>query len=160
MNCPNLVEIITYHPYHVSTFANFAEVTGELLQEVLKGQEGLLLEEIQNISKYAGIPMSVLECPKLIMLDIRRYRHRTMINELIEKTRYIQCCQENGSHAAGVFMKYDIGYIADLRRSFVDDKATYGQYIGARERVNQCLLFISNEQRKKKVRTVSKRGIL
>ncbi|GLB28148.1 hypothetical protein LAD12857_00710 [Lacrimispora amygdalina] len=159
MNYPNLIEIITYHPYHVSTFANFAEVTGELLQEVLKGQEELSLGEIYNISKYAGLSMSVLMCPKLIKLDFCRYRHRTMINELLERARYIQRCQENGSHAADVFMKYDVGYIADLRRSFVDDKATYGQYIGARERVNQCLSFISSEKRKKKVRTVSKRGI-
>ena len=160
MNYPNLIEIITYHPYHVSTFANYAEVTGELLQEVLKGREELLPEEIRNISKYAGLSKSVLMCPKLIMLDIRRYRHRTMINELLEKARYIQRCQENGSHAADVFMKYDIGYIADLRQSFVDDKATYGQYIGAREYVKQCLSFINSEQRKKTVRTVSKRGIL
>lgn len=160
MNYPNLIEIITYHPYHVSTFANYAEVTGELLQEVLKGREELLPEEIHNISKYAGLSMSVLECPKLIMIDIRRYRHRTMINELIEKTRYIQCCQEDGSHAADIFMKYNVVYITYLRRSFVDDKATYGQYIGAREYVNQCLSFINGEQRKKKVRTVFKRGIL
>ena len=160
MNYPNLIEIITYHPYHVSTFANYAEVTGELLQEVLKGQEELSLGEIYNISKYAGLSMSVLMCPKLITLDIRRYRHQTMINELLEKARYIQCCQENGSHAADVFMKYNVGHIAKLRRSFVDDKATYGQYIGAREYANQCLSFISNEQSKKKIRAVSKRGIL
>lgn len=159
MNYPNLIEIITYHPYHVSTFANYAEVTGELLQEVLKGQEELSLGEIYNISKYAGLSMSVLMCPKLIMLDFCRYRHRTMINELLERTRYIQRCQENGSHAADVFMKYNVGYITYLRRSFVDDEATYGQYIGAREYVNQCLSFINGEQRKKKVRTVSKRGI-
>lgn len=121
MNYPNLVEIITYHPYHVSTFDNFAEVTGELLQEVLKGQEELSLGEIYNISKYAGLSMSVLMCPKLIKLDFCRYRHRTMINELLERARYIQRCQENGSHAADVFMKYDVGYVADLRSSFVDD---------------------------------------
>ncbi|WP_349674371.1 hypothetical protein [Lacrimispora sp.] len=158
MYYPNLVEIITYHPYHVSTFANFAEVTGELLQEVLKGQEELLLGEIYNISKYAGLSMSVLMCPKLIMLDFCRYRHRTMINELLERARYIQRCQENGSHAADVFMKYDVGYIADLRRSFIDDKATYGQYIGARELVNHCLSFISSEKRVKRTRTVKERA--
>lgn len=154
MKCPNLIEIINYHPYHVSTFADFANVTGELLQRVLMGQEELLPKELHSISKYTGIPMFILECPKLIMLDNRRYRHQTMIKELLEKLKHIEWYQNNGNHAADVFMQYDIKYLEELELFFLEGIATYGQYIGARERVNDCFLFIHNERNVKRARTL------
>lgn len=34
---PNLVEIIKYHPYHITSFADFANVTVELLKAGITG---------------------------------------------------------------------------------------------------------------------------
>lgn len=56
MAYPNLSEIIKYHPYHIGTFANFADVTTELLQAALDGQEELTGEELRNIARYSAIP--------------------------------------------------------------------------------------------------------
>ena len=79
---PNLSEIIKYHPYHISTFANFANVTGELLNAALAGNEKLTSEELREIARYANIPAGVLGCPHLIMLNRGSLKHRDMIREL------------------------------------------------------------------------------
>ena len=74
---PNLVEIHGGMPTDY-----FAEVTKELMLAVFRGEEDLTLEEISRIARYNCIPLSVLVCPKLIMLDMGRRRHRKMVAEV------------------------------------------------------------------------------
>ena len=39
MDLVNLKELIKYHPYDIGTFANFANITTDLLRAVIKGEE-------------------------------------------------------------------------------------------------------------------------
>ena len=87
MECayPNFAEIINFHPYHITSFASFADVTVELLKAGIIGQEKLEETEIFNIARYAGLPYTVLKCPRMIYLYKSRYRHRQMIQSLDTK---------------------------------------------------------------------------
>lgn len=82
---PNLAEVVTYHPYHIRTFAEYADVTVELLRAGIIGKEEELDDyEICKIAKYTGLPYTVLRCKKMIYLQKERYRHRQMIEQLFQ----------------------------------------------------------------------------
>lgn len=146
-NYLNLKYLIQYHPYHISTFAEFAHVTEELLKEALAGREKLTKAELFRISKYVGVPVSVLNCPKLITLDRNRYRHQVMIHKLGIILTDIWECQQEGSHEADTYMKYYRKDFVNMELAFLDNKAVpYTQYLGIRHRMRDTLLYILHEQ--------------
>lgn len=145
---PNLSEIIKHHPYHISTFAGFAEVTTELLEAALEGGEELTADEMRKIARYAGIQESVLRCPKKIMLDKHNLKHQKMVTDLLDQLPVIAEKEQAGSPAATIFMRYHRASLVNLELAFLDGKATYGQYLGVKERVDQTVSFISNEEKK------------
>lgn len=148
MKYPNLAEVIKYHPYDIGTFANFAEVTTELMEAVTRGEEELTPEELYRISKYSNIPLSILACPHMIRMDKKRYRHRVMVERPVNALYGIWEDQKAGSKEANLFMKYNRHWVANLELAFLDDRATYAMYLGAKERVEQAQSFIANEWRK------------
>lgn len=103
---PNLLEIMKYHPYHISTFAGFADVTTEFLEAVIRDEEDLTVGELIKISQYSGIPISVMICPKTILLDKYRAKHRKMVEELCGYLTFIAQEEKSGSHEAEIFMRY------------------------------------------------------
>lgn len=70
MNCnyPNLAELIQYHPYHICTFANHANVTLEVFTAVLEDGEELTADEALGISSLVDIPLNILFSKSLVML--------------------------------------------------------------------------------------------
>lgn len=146
-NYLNLKYLIRYHPYHISTFAEFAHVTEELLKEALAGREKLTRAELFRISKYVGVPASVLNCPKLITLDHNRYRHQAMIHKLGVILEDISKCQKKGSHEADTYMKYYRQDFVNMELDFLDNRPVpYTQYLGIRHQMQDTLLYILNEQ--------------
>lgn len=148
MKYPNLAEIIKYHPYDIGSFANFAEVTTELMEAVIRDEEELTHQEIYRIAKYSNIPYSILICPHLIRMDRSRYRHRVMVEELVNSLYGIQEAQQDGSYEADLFMRYGRIWVVNMELAFLDDRATYGMFLGAQERVRQVIFFIQNEKRR------------
>ena len=147
-NYLNLKYLIQYHPYHISTFAEFAHVTEELLEETLAGREKLTSAELFRISKHVGVPVSVLNCPKLITLDRKRYRHQAMIDKLGVIFEDISKCQKKGIHEADVYMKYQREDFVNMELAFLDNRAVpYTQYLGIQHQMQDALLYILNEQR-------------
>jgi len=144
---PNLSEVIKYHPYHISTFAGFANVTRELFEAALAGYEKLTDEELRKIACYAEIPIGVLRCPHLIMLNRCRLRHQKMVRGLCKSILLILGKQKDGSMEAARFMQYYRKDIVNLTLAFLDNSASYAQYLGAKERVDQTIQFIRNEER-------------
>lgn len=68
---PNLIEVQKQSCLYVGYFAN---VTEELVLAAFRGEEELTADEIRKVENYNGIPLSVLTCPKVIMLDMGRVR--------------------------------------------------------------------------------------
>lgn len=96
---PNLVEIHGGMPTDY-----FAEVTKELMLAVFRGEEDLTLEEICRIARYNGIPLSVLTCPKVIMLDMGRRRHRKMVAEVDNLYIRLKCMARDGNQEAEKYL--------------------------------------------------------
>lgn len=144
---PNLAEIIKYHPYHIGTFAGFADVTAGLLEAAVRGEEELTSGELYKIARYSGIPHGVICHPHLIRMDRHSMWHREMVKELCGHITFINDKKNAGSHEAETFMRYYRGHLVNLELAFLDGRATYGQYLGVKERVEQTLSFIRNEER-------------
>lgn len=143
---PNLIEMVKYHPYHISTLADHAGVTTGLMEEVVRGNEELSLEEALGIARLYNVPSGILFLPKLIQMDKRNRKHQGMVKELIDWLPVIHGYQLKGSREAETFMKHGRIYLVNLELFFRDGRATYCQYLGVKERVEQALLFIRNEQ--------------
>ena len=101
---PNLRELIKYHPYHVGTFANFANVELDLLEAALIGEEELTAGELMGISCYGRVPLGVLASPSLVMLDPLSLKHKKMVAEAGGALGIIMDAAEAGSPAAADFM--------------------------------------------------------
>lgn len=151
MRYPDLSEIVQYHPYHISTFASFANVTNELMDAVIYGNEELTVEELRNISKYTGVPLSVLICPKLITLDRKRLKHRKMMKQLDDKLYEIWEWQKKGSKYADQYMNSSyhgrVDYV-NMDLAFRSGRVvTYGRYIGTMEEMEQTISSAEGEFR-------------
>lgn len=148
MAYPNLAELIKYHPYHISAFANFADVTEELLKAAIRGEEELTLLEIFKIAIYANTPVTVLTCPHLIMLDKKNSKHKQMVAKLFSSVFHIMVYQGQGNKAVDLFMRYDKRYLEDLKNDLMNGNASYAQYLGVKKIVEQVLFSIKCDNRK------------
>ena len=154
---PNLKELIKYHPYHISTFANFANVELDLLEAALIGEEELTPGELMGISCYGRIPLGVLVSPSLIMLDPSRPKHKKMVAEAGRALGIIMDAAEAGSPAAADFMyTYPSLYcneVSSLCEEFsLGRPVTYCRYMGVRARIEQCLGSIAIERMERRKR--------
>ena len=136
---PNLKELIKYHPYHISTFANFANVERDLLEAALIGEEELAAEDLMGISCYGRIPFGVLASPSMIMLDPLSLKHKRMVAEAGRALGTIMDAAEAGSPAAADFMyTYPSLYcneVSSLCEEFsLGRPVTYCRYLGVREK--------------------------
>ena len=146
---PNLAEIINYHPYHITSFAGFANVTVKLLKAGIAGQERIEENEIFNIARYTGIPYSVLKCPKMVYLHKSIYRHQQMIDRLEKKLCEIREAQKSGSREADLYMRYGRIDLVDMVLDFQNTgKVTYGRYLGILENLCQTISFIQSKRHK------------
>lgn len=149
MKYPNLAEVVKYHPYSMSTFADFANVTPELLAAAINGDEELQASEALSISHYSDIPFSVLFCPNLIILSRDRRKHWEMMKKLQDYMYEIWEWQKKGSHEAEVYMKYRRGHYVNMDLDFRNRRlVTYGRYLGIKQEMEDALLFIKVEQDK------------
>lgn len=145
MKYPNLTEVVKHHPYHICTFAGFADVTVELMEAVVYGDEELTATELFKISRYCGIPLSVLSCRKLIRMDRKNRKHMQMWEELDKKLRIIAYRQKQGNQDADLYMKYKRCDLINYYLAILDDRATYGWYFGVRETLDHFLSFSREE---------------
>lgn len=144
MSYPNLKEAAPYY-----NLAYFANITPELLSEVLKGNEDLTALEVMRICQYTGIPHSVLFNRKLIKLDQTNYRHWNMLSELENKIDEIWEWQKKGSHEADRYMEYQKDDFIRINSSFrLGWPVPYVWYLGVKKKMDDALLYIKCEQDK------------
>lgn len=146
---PNLTELVKWHPYHISTFADHAGVTGRLFDEVINGDEELNFSEIVGIRRLVNIPIDVLICPKLIFMDKDNFKHKTMINKIKITLNSINEYYLKGDDWAKFHIE-ERRYI-EMYKNLVDDflhnKATYCRYLGIKKRFDCTLGEIKCEER-------------
>lgn len=152
MKYSNLIELLRYHPYDISTFANFADVSTETMRKIKSGEQEARFETIYKISHFTNIPYSVLSCEKLIYLETENRKHQQMIEELENNLCKIYVSYKFGSHEAADYMKYHRVSFVNMRSDFKNKKkVSYIRYLSEKESQEDTLLFIKNEKRKKKL---------
>lgn len=151
MNLINLREFIKYHLYHICTFAYLAGVTQDLLEAALRGEENLTPGELRKITKYTGIPYSLMSCPRLIMMSHDRYRHRRMMAALCDKMIAVMEAAKGEATAGYITYKRDkmLNLVSDFQNI---GEVSYCRYLGIKEEVEACLTSIACENREPRKR--------
>lgn len=145
MKYPNLAEVYRWHPYSDATFANHAEVTIRLFNEVIYGDEVLTFKEMYKIARLIEMPVSALLCPKLIMLKKDNFKHRTMTDKVKNALNVMNEHLAGGDEAIKEYINhnhYDI-MCEDYLNDFFNNKVTYGRYIAIKEHISSLFLRIS-----------------
>lgn len=141
---PNLVEIHGDMPTDY-----FADVTTELMLAVFRGEEDLTREEISKIARYNGIPLSVLTCPKVIMLDIGRIRHKKMINAVTMLYIQLMGMANDGNKDAEKYLEWDEWKYQRFMRAVNINRLSYGHYLCIRKRLKDDILFSTPKPKKR-----------
>lgn len=149
---PNLVEVRKQDRLYIEQFAN---ITSELLFAAFRGEEELTGDEIWQVARYNGIPLSVLTCPKLIMLDNKRIRHRNMVERLRGRLYPIWQAEQEGIKPAVDFMKTYASIhrekVVNMYLHFINgDPVSYVHYLGVRAIVESCIGSVEYEKRRAK----------
>ncbi len=149
---PNLVEVRKQDRLYIEQFAN---ITSELLFAAFRGEEELTGDEIWQVARYNGIPLSVLTCPKLIMLDNKRIRHRNMVERLRGRLYPIWQAEQEGIKPAVDFMKTYASIhrekVVNMYLHFINgDPVSYVHYLGVRAIVESCTGSVEYEKRRAK----------
>ena len=135
---PNLIEVQKADHLHLGYFAN---VTDELVLAAFRGEEELTDDEIRQVARYNGIPFSVLTCPKLIMLDRNRIKHRRMIAEVDKLCMQLKCMAREGNQEAEKWVKYADSANQKFLRAASNNTLTYIHYLDAGKTMSDFISF-------------------
>lgn len=146
---PNLIEVQKQSCLYVGYFAN---VTNELVLAAFRGEEELTADEIRRVARYNGIPYSVLTCPKVIMLDMSRRRHRKMVAEVDNLFIRLKCMAREGNQKAEKYLEWADRENQKFLKAAHINKLSYIHYLGAKRQLSDYILFARPKP--------TKRGIL
>ncbi len=138
---PNLAELYDYHPYREPAMCDHAGIEMELLYAVLHNGEPLEYGELLGLARLYGCPVSVLACPKVIMLDPGRLRHRKMIAQVDNLYLWLKCMAREGNQAAKRWLKLADWLQQRFMRAVHTNSLSYGHYFGVREQLLQYISF-------------------
>lgn len=152
---PNLIEVQKADHLHLGYFAN---VTDELVLAAFRGEEELTDDEIRQVARYNGIPFSVLTCPKLIMLDCNRIKHRRMIAEVDKLCIQLKCMAREGNQEAEKYTEQADRENQKFLRAVHYGRLTYIHYLDTRKGLSDYIIFSRPEPKKRGITDKSKGG--
>jgi len=130
MKYPNLTSIVHWHSYHWTTFADHAEVTRELFEAVLEGNEELTDDEFRRISRLVNIPVGLLKQPEMKYLYRRRFQHHQKIVALVERFNIILELRNEIGKGDDIDLKYTYRQVESLINHFEEFKSvSYCRYL-------------------------------
>lgn len=135
---PNLIEVQKQSCLYVGYFAN---VTNDLVLAVFRGEEELTADEIRRVARYNGIPYSVLTCPKVIMLDMARWRHGKMVAEVDNLCIRLKCMARAGNQEAEKYLERADQENQKFLRAAYYNKLSYIHYLGAKKQMSNYIFI-------------------
>ena len=123
---PNLIEVQKASNLYLGYFAN---MTDELVLAAFRGEEELTADEIRRVARYNGIPYSVLTCPKVILLDMGRWRHRKMVAEVDNLCIRLKCMARNGNQKAVEYLEWADRENQNFLRAAHNNRISYIHYL-------------------------------
>lgn len=143
---PNLIEVQKADHLHLGYFAN---VTDELVLAAFRGEEELTDDEIRQVARYNSIPFSVLTCPKLIMMDWNRIKHRRMFTEVDKLCMQLKCMAREGNQEAEKYVEWADRTNQKFLRAVSNNTLTYIHYLDARKELSDYIIFSKPEPKKR-----------
>lgn len=147
---PNLIEVQKQNCLYIG---QFADVTEELVLAAFRGEEELTDDEIRRVARFNGIPYSVLTCPKVIMLNTSRERHRKMIMEVDNLYILLKLMARNGNQKAEEYLKWADRENQRFLKAVHGNKLSYIHYLGAKRQLSDYILFATPKPAKRGVST-------
>lgn len=141
---PNLIEIHGGMPTDY-----FADVTPELMLAVFRGEEDLTLKELSRIAYYNNIPFSVLTCPKVIMLDMDRIRHKNMLEEVDNLYMQLKWMARTGNKEAEKYLEFADWKHKKFIRAAYNNKLSYGHYLTVRKDLSNYVRWAMPKPKKR-----------
>lgn len=135
---PNLIEVRKQSCLYVEIFAN---VTTELLLAAFRGEEELTFDEIRKVARYNGIPYSVLTCPKVITLDMGRWRHRKLVAEVEVLYIMLEEMAMHGNQKAAEYLHGAEWELQKFTEAVNDNRISYIHYLGAKKQLSDYISF-------------------
>lgn len=146
---PNLIEVQKSPHLHLGYFAN---VTEDLVLAAFRGEEELTTEEIKNVARYNNIPFSVLTCPRVIMLDMGRARHRKLVEDVKDQYARLKRMAEDGNQEAGYYLRHGERDHQHFLEAVHDDRLSYVCYLGQKKEISDRILLATPRPEKRGVR--------
>ena len=149
MKYPNLVEEHKQY-WCLEAMARGADVTPELMEEILNGDELLMADEALNLARYMMCKPSYLFSPTLSVLNNKSNRHRRWMAELNRDLYEIWEASKKGDYWALDFMHTNkrIRYV-NMTLKFNDGRqVTYAEYKAVKTDMTWALGHIREKQHK------------
>lgn len=146
-----MIELQKQSCLHLGYFAN---VTDELVLAAFRGEEELTADEIWKVAHYNGIPLSVLTCPKVIMLDMGRWRHRKMVAEVSNLCIRLKCMARKGNENAEKYSEWADRKNQDFLKAAHNNELSYIYYLGTKRELSDYILFARPEPIKRGIATM------
>lgn len=143
---PNLIEVQKASNLYLGYFA---DVTDELVLAAFRGEEELTVDEIRKVARYNGIPFSVLTCPKVIMLDMNRVRHRKMVAEVGNLYIRLKCMARNGNQKAVEYLEWADRENQNFLRAAHNNRISYIHYLDVKRQLSDYILFATPKPQKR-----------
>lgn len=128
---------------------SFSIPSEELVLAAFRGEEELAADEIWRVARYNGIPLSVLTCPKVIMLDMSRRRHRKMVAEVDNLFIRLKCMAREGNQKAEKYVEWADRENQKFLKAAHINKLSYIHYLGAKRQLSDYILFARPEPTKR-----------
>lgn len=148
---PNLIEVEKAGCLYISILADVEE---ELILAAFRGEEELTAGEIWKVARYNGIPYSVLTCPKLIMLDMGRWRHRRMVAEVNNLYIQLKCMAREGNQEAEKYLEWADRENQNFLRAAHNNKLSYIRYLDAKKQMSDYICFATPKRQKRGISTM------
>lgn len=147
---PNLIEVQKQSCLNLGYFAN---VTDELVLAAFRGEEELTVDEIWKVAYYNSIPYSVLTCPKVIMLDMGRRRHRKMVAEVDDLYIRLRSMASEGNQEAEGYLRYADSEYQSFSKAIYNNRLSYIHYLAAKRQLANYIFFARPKPTKRGVST-------
>ena len=138
---PNLLELHNYYPCGEPAVCDHAGIEPELLLAVLDGEGLLEPAEIRGLARLYGCPVGVLDYPKVIMLDMGRWKHRKMAAEVDSLYMQLKWMARTGNAEAEKYLGWADWKQQRFMRAAYSNKLSYGHYLGVKETLSQYVSF-------------------
>lgn len=129
---------------------NHAGIEPELLQAVLEDGELLLQVEIRGLARLYDVSSGLLECPRVVMLNMARRRHSAMAAEMCVLYIQLRHMALDGNQEAVKYQGFNEWRIERFLKAVRHNKLSYCHYLGMKEFLLQYISFSTPRHKRRR----------